>query len=288
MNLLNRFIDNEELPLLQINSISDKDILDIRKNYVMHKYVEIDLDLLQYLYLFKGLTTLVIKGGVVSEEGLKCLYCQKGLETIVLDYEETESDEDAINLSNFPKLKYVLSRSNLNICNYENRISSEFRIEILNYYHNGKRIKGTYPDNYNLFQEKKFIFLSTEAKSPASISLIKILVDVEKLFQEKYKNVKFSDELEQISIIPICISSDMINQGFGKERKYVSLKKRIADIRMQIPYLEFIGSGEKQQAILCKQNIIEAIKYIYKKDKTFKIDDFMCAIDFVFDKLYDI
>ena len=224
----------------------------------------------------------------MSEEGLQCLYRQKSLETLVLDYEETESNEDAVDLFNFPKLKYVLSRSNLNICNYENRVSSEISIVILNYYHNGKRIKGTYPNNYNLFQEKKFMFLSTEAKSPASTSLIKILVDVEKAFQKKYKNEKFSDELEQISIIPICISNDMINQGFGKERRYVSLKKQIADIRIQIPYLDFIGSGEKQQAILCKKNIIEAVKYISKKDKSFKIDNFMCAINFVFEKLYGI
>lgn len=288
MDLINRFINNEELPMLQINSINDKDIMDITKNYAMHKCVEIGLDLLQYLELFREITTLVIKGGMMSEEGLKCLYRQKSLETLVLDYEETESNEEAIDLFNFPKLNYVLSRSNLNICNYENRVSSEVSIVILNYYHNGKRIKGTYPDNYNLFQEKKFMFLSAEAKSPASISLIKILVNVEKVFQQKYKNVKFSDELEQISIIPICISNDMINQGFGKERRYVSLKKQIADIRIQIPYLDFIGSGEKQQAILCKQNIIEAVKYICKKDETFKTYDFLCAINFVFEKLYGI
>lgn len=151
MELLNRLINNEELPMLQINSIDDKDSMDITKNYAMHKCVEIGLDLLQYLDLFKEITTLVIKGGMMSEEGLKCLYRQKSLETLVLDYEETESNEDAIDLFSFPKLKYVLSRFNLNISNYENRNSSEVNIVILNYYHNGKRIKGTYPDNYNLF-----------------------------------------------------------------------------------------------------------------------------------------
>ena len=187
MYLINRFIDNEEVPILQVNTIDDDDIAEITMNYALCEHLEISLDSLQHLKLFNNITTLIIVGGMVTEEGMDCLYRQRNLETLVLDYEETESDRDAIELSQFPKLRYVLSRSNLNICGYKDVNPSQIRIEILNHYFNGKRIQGAYADNYNLFHEKKFLFLSAEVQNPASVSLIKILVTVENLFWEKYR-----------------------------------------------------------------------------------------------------
>lgn len=129
------------------------------------------------------------------------------------------------------------------------------------------------------FVRKDSFFFSTEAKDPASALIIDILRPIEEEFRGTYYQTAFSNQLDSIAIIPICVPQIMIAQGFGKERKYVSLKKRIADIRLQIPYDEFINTYTARRIALCKENIHKAAQYIAYRDHTFKIDAFLSAID---------
>ncbi len=95
------------------------------------------MDLLEFLNYFHNIKALVLTGGMPTRSGLSVLYEQDQLEELVLDYEETGSDEDAIDLRCFPNLQYVLTRSNLNIKN----AGDNYPVEVRNYYKNGKPVK---------------------------------------------------------------------------------------------------------------------------------------------------
>ncbi len=285
MRLQNKTIDGEDKKVLEVYVYDDNDITEIRTNYSHCECVQIDLSSLQYLDLFQRITTLILTGGVPTPEGLQCLYNQKDLDTLVLDFEETDSDEEGVKLNLFPNLKYVLSRSNLNIynCNPDNH--KNMRMEILNFYKDGRKLNVEYASNYNLFQKKKFLFFSTESKSPTSMMIIEILRPIEKILNEKFNNIDFSQNLDSVAIIPICMPDSMLVQGFGKERRLVSRKKRFADVRLQIPYNEFVLAERTQQIIFCRENIEKAALYISTKDKTFALQEFLSSIDCAFSKI---
>lgn len=129
---------------------------------------------------------------------------------------------------------------------------------------------------------ESILFFSTESKSPASILIMQILNPVGAAFTEKYHAEKFSENLEKIAIIPVCIPESMIQDGWLKERRYVSLKKRYADIRLHIPYDAFVQGDESIRVWLCMKNIADAVSYIKKKDKTFDAKKFLTAIGEIF------
>ena len=125
---------------------------------------------------------------------------------------------------------------------------------------------------------KSFLFFSTESKGSAATQIMRILNPVENFFNQKYRGKKFSENLDDIAIIPVCIPEDMIQDGCLKERRYVSLKKRYADIRLHIPYDAFIKGDQSTRIGLCAKNIADAVSYIKKKDKTFDAEKFLNAI----------
>ena len=125
---------------------------------------------------------------------------------------------------------------------------------------------------------KSFLFFSTESKGSVATQIIRILNPVETYFTQKYRGRKFSENLDDIAIIPVCIPEDMIQDGCLKERRYVSLKKRYADIRLHISYDAFIKGDQSARIGLCAKNIAEAVSYIKKKDKTFDAEQFLNAI----------
>lgn len=255
------------------------DVREICQNYANCDCIRMDLSSLQYLQFFRCIRTLILTGGIPSADGLKCLYLQKNLLNLILDFEETDTDEDGIDLSQFPDLQYVLSRSNLNFRNAECIDRTICTVDVLNFYKDGKKVKVRYDPNYNLFQAKKFLFFSTEAYNPAGEIIMSILVPAEKIFYEKYHEVSFSDCIEHIGIIPICLPQPLIEQGAGKIRKYVSLKRKTADVRLRLSYEELMNGDWKCAQKLCVKNIEEAAKYIAEKDKTFKFERFLAAID---------
>ncbi len=62
--------------------------------------VQIGLDLLEFLSCFHNIKALVLTGGMPTRSGLSVLYEQDQLEELVLDYEETDSDEDTFQIYN--------------------------------------------------------------------------------------------------------------------------------------------------------------------------------------------
>ena len=203
---------------------------------------------------------MIITGGIPTAKGLSALYAHSELEQLVLDYEETDSDEEGIDLTRFPNLKYVLSRSNLNIRNYNPEQQTGIPIKVLNYYQAGKPVKVEYPETYDLYEA-------------AGGKLSDILFPAEKEFTERHFGEQFSEQIDRLAIIPMCMPTVTL-----KERRYISWKKRYADIRLIIPYGEFSRSSQTERIALCKKNIQDAVEYVRKKDKTFAANRFLDAV----------
>lgn len=260
--------------------VDNEDIRSIEERYSLCHNVQIELSSLQYLDRFKELQTLIITGGLATKNGMEILYSQKSIQILILDYEETDSDQEGIELSNFPKLKYVKSRSNLNIHNLEQRmcLNKGVTIDVMNHYQNGRIAKGYYSCNHDILRSPRSVFFSTEAKSPASTAIINIL----KPLEERLNSIEpsaISNQLDHIGIIPICLPKEMLIEGFGKQRKYVSTKRRIADIRLRIPYESFMLSGFEERVAMCHKNIIAAAKVIAERDASFDLHRFVSLIE---------
>lgn len=288
MRIQNKTINDCEVPVLEVTILDDEDIADIQLNYFKCKNVQIELSSLQYLSLFSEINVLIITGGMATPEGLMCLYGLKELETLVLDFEETDSDEDGIHLERFPKLHYVLSCSDLNIYHYNELNTQNIRIEVINFYGQGRPKKIQPVFSSNLYAKRKFLFFSAEAQSPTSVMIIQLLRPIENAFDAEFGKLVFSESLDSIGIIPICRPESDLLHFVIKERKYVSLKRRYADIRIRIPFEEFVSGDRTKRIILCKENIACAVRYISRKDKSFASDEFLKIIDVLFQKIYRI
>lgn len=127
-------------------------------------------------------------------------------------------------------------------------------------------------------ESKSFLFITTEAWRESARIIMDILHPVNNSFAEKYGECNFSDNLDDIGIIPVCLPKNMIEDGSFKERRYVSLKKRYADIRLHIPYEEFMKGDKIARISLCAKNIADAVAYVKKKDKSLDAEKLLAAI----------
>lgn len=110
-----------------------------------------------------------------------------------------------------------------------------------------------------------FLFFSTESEAPAGYFLINILNSLQKEFNKNHFAKDYTSLLDNISIIPICISDKLKQNGGYRERRYITLKKRYADIRLYLNYLEFLSSNEEKRREMCMKIIDESINIISKK-----------------------
>ena len=280
MEYRERVIDGNVLQVLNALILDDEDKLQISQ-YAHCENVQIELCSLEWLSLFPVIHNLIITGGIPTQTGLDALYSHKELQRLVLDYEETDSDEEGIDLTLFPNLQYVLTRSNLNIRGYEDGAYLDARIEVINRYHAGKAIKMECPDGADILQKQSFWFISFEISGAAGMRLVDLMRPVERAFTERHFEERFSDNIDSFATILICQ-----DESIYKERRYISWKKRFADLRLEIPYHEFVEGNHQERIALCKQNIQNAVDYVRRKDKTFDADSFISAVMDAFQTVY--
>lgn len=269
--------------ILDVVILDEDDIDTLSKQFSSFSAIRLELNALGCLDLFPCVNTLILTGGMPSPEGLEALYKHTELENLVLDYEETDSDSDGIDITCFPKLQYLLTRSNLNVIHLPD-ISPQIRCEVVNEY--GKKREIRVSPWEDILHDARMFFFSTEASSPAGPMLINILKEVELSLNRENARDPFSQKLDRIGIIPICMTKELIKNGFGKQRKYVSLKKQFADIRLQIPYAEFVHSTSEKRRQLCRQNILDAAECIAAKDDSLQKDRLAAAINLAFDRMH--
>lgn len=80
----------------------------------------------------------------------------------------------------------------------------------------------------------------------------------------------FSDGIENVCIVVNCHPDENLIRGWGKPRKYINYQKRYADIRLPIPYVEFISADYDHQYLMVLKNIVESIRVIGNKCKKSK------------------
>lgn len=280
MEYRERVINGGVYRFLSALILDEEGRLEIRRHTGCES-VEIELSALEYLRVFPAVRRLIITGGIPTEEGFEALYAHRELEQLVLDFEETDSDEEGIDLSRFPNLKYVLSRSNLNILGHAPGRFPGIRIEVLNYYRDGKPLKAEHPDGAELYGKTSFWLSRVESYEAVGIKLAELLAPVEREFTDRHFGGRFSEKLDRLAIIPMCMPTVTL-----KERRYISWKNRYADIRLVIPYREFLQGDRAERIGLCKRNIQDAVEYVRKKDETFEADRFLKAVWDAFSAVY--
>lgn len=102
------------------------------------------------------------------------------------------------------------------------------------------------------------IFFSTESQSPAAQMISDCFHQIKKgMKTESFE--KYTDALSEISIIPFCVSEELLNFLQYRERKYIGWKRKEADIRLQIPYLSFVQASSEDRMNMCKDVVMRSL-----------------------------
>ena len=274
MKFLEKTVNGKTLRFLNTEAFDREDWATLSASVAQERNVCLSLSDLDKLPCFSSPEALLLTGGSPGSAGFAPLYAAKGLKTLLLDYEETDSDEDGIRLDCLPELDYVLSRSNLNI--YHLSEVSGPTVEIRNIWRGGQVVKITLAPGMELARRQYFVFLSTEGEGTAAVKIMEILNPIQAALNKMDK--RYSSKLDSIAIIPLCVSDPTV-----PERRYVSLKKRYADLRLRIDWDAFCRATPGQRQQQCRENILASSAYIAKKDDSFLLKEFLADIAAVTD-----
>ncbi len=106
-----------------------------------------------------------------------------------------------------------------------------------------------------------YIFISSETNAGIAYALSKVQREFEDVI-ENLKALNYGSDINEIGIIMICATHDLLDEGFLKERKYISWKKKYADIRLQIDFDWFAKADKATQRLLVAKNIVDSIRFI--------------------------
>lgn len=141
---------------------------------------------------------------------------------------------------------------------------------------------------------KKDLFISCEIWTEAK-KVSEIIHHVCKKIDEKnYDISRYTDNIESIGIIINCYPNELMVDGWGKPRKYISYKNNYADVRLPIPYYEFMNANYGKQYLMVVDNIIQSLRIIDEKctkskkakfDSVAIIDDLLQRLELSYDDI---
>ena len=105
------------------------------------------------------------------------------------------------------------------------------------------------------------LFISTEAQSSSG----HIISNIRNQIESRIGNIEatnYTNDLDSIGIIINCFDKNFLSVGFGKTRKYISYKNRYADIRLNIPFEEFMEADKDKRIDMVKKNIYDSIRVV--------------------------
>lgn len=112
---------------------------------------------------------------------------------------------------------------------------------------------------------------STESESPAAQMIMDNFCLIEKNMRVT-SLAKYTDVLDSIGIIPECLSEEFLRTfDCGKDRKYISWKKRYADIRLRVPFLSFVQAPKEERMERCKQIIRDSLEVVAARCRAKKL-----------------
>lgn len=116
------FLRQEIFPYVTI--YDEEDLKEVHNKLINSNNIAISLSDLQILSPFINLKKIILLPGVISEQGKEIFYKLKSIEFIAFDYEDDEEyDLDRIDVSQFPNLQAIVSRSSINFINLSQCIS---------------------------------------------------------------------------------------------------------------------------------------------------------------------
>ena len=106
------------------------------------------------------------------------------------------------------------------------------------------------------------LFISCDAQLPVAA----LIHDVNKLLIERLENnivvSKYTNNIDSIGIIFLSFTDEWKKWGHGKERRYISYKNRFADIRLSIPFDEYLKADKLTRFNMLKDTMILAVQII--------------------------
>ena len=141
------------------------------------------------------------------------------------------------------------------------------------------------------------LFISCEVWRDA-YSISRIIKEIcKKIDENNYQISQYSQGIDSIGIIVNCHPDENLVAGWGKPRTYISYKNRYADVRLPVPYVDYINADYDTQYLMVVKNIIVSIDRIGEKCRKSKratfdsdsfIRDFLQKLDISPDSLKDI
>ncbi|MBO5561362.1 MAG: hypothetical protein J6A07_06880 [Firmicutes bacterium] len=112
--------------------------------------------------------------------------------------------------------------------------------------------------------EREF-FISSEIYASAH-AVSEIIRDIcEKIDERNFTVSEFCEGIDDIGVIVNCFPKNMMEAGWGKPRKYISYKNRSADIRLPIPYDDFIAADSDKKYLMVVKNIVVSLEVIEQR-----------------------
>lgn len=108
------------------------------------------------------------------------------------------------------------------------------------------------------------IFLSAEIEGPITNKWF----NLQKIFSEKLRKINdrnYGDNLTSIAVISILMREQFFEDGGYKERKYYSVKRKEADIRLRIDYKDFMKASAEKREMIYRNHILESIQIAGEK-----------------------
>jgi len=90
---------------------------------------------------------------------------------------------------------------------------------------------------------------------------------IESELNKALKDKNYGSAIENIGIIPVIITQELLNAGFFKERRLFKRKEKSADYRLRINYEKFMSGNDVTRRLLIIKNIIVSIRDLGRKAK---------------------
>lgn len=112
------------------------------------------------------------------------------------------------------------------------------------------------------------LFITSETGGRAGRALSDILRDIcKKTDADSFDVSRYSADIGSVCIVVCCFPDDLRAAGFGKARKLIKYQEGRADIRLPMPYLEFMEADGKIRYLMAVKNITEAVAVIGERCK---------------------
>ena len=107
------------------------------------------------------------------------------------------------------------------------------------------------------------LFITSETGGRANNALSPILRDIiAKIGENNYDISRFSADIKSVCVVVCCFPDDLRAAGFGKPRKLIKYKEGIADIRLPLPYVNFINADDDTRYLMVVKNITDSLAVI--------------------------